>query len=73
MSWGTIHIFGKASPFYLYAREGWCASKTVEEYYQDPMVLEHEEGHCFPMLQPRAKEIYDILCQEIRQLGRQST
>eukprot|EP00435_Cladocopium_sp_Y103_P059443 s859_g21.t1 len=68
---GTIHIFGKASPFYLYAREGWCSSKKVEDYYRDPKVLLHQEGHCFPVLQPDAKEIYELLCQEIKRHGRE--
>ena len=50
-------------------REGWCSSKKVEDYYQDPKVLLHQEGHCFPMLQPDAKEVYEVLCQEIKRHG----
>eukprot|EP00408_Alexandrium_pacificum_P041564 CAMPEP_0171248444 /NCGR_PEP_ID=MMETSP0790-20130122/49024_1 /TAXON_ID=2925 /ORGANISM="Alexandrium catenella, Strain OF101" /LENGTH=104 /DNA_ID=CAMNT_0011715905 /DNA_START=11 /DNA_END=322 /DNA_ORIENTATION=- len=57
----TIHVFGTASDYYDYAREGWCGSKRVEEYYEDPLVLTHGEGHQFPMQQPRAKEIYDCV------------
>ena len=37
----------------------------VEDYYEDPVVLLHEDGHCFPKA-PRAKEIYDVLSHEIR-------
>merc|ERR1711879_349672 len=60
----TVHIFGKKSDYYAYAREGWCGSKRVEEYYENPLVLTHEEGHQFPMQQPRAKEIYDRVAAE---------
>ena len=62
----SIHVFGKASPYYDYAREGWCSPTKVEDYYLDPVVLTHDEGHCFPTQQPRAKEIYDLLCKEIK-------
>ena len=62
----SIHIIGKASPYYAYAREGWCSKTKVEDYYLNPVVLTHEEGHCFPTMQPRAKEIYEILRKEIK-------
>lgn len=61
----TIHVFGKASPYYTYSREGWCGSKPVEEYYDNPLVFIHEEGHQFPFQQPRAKEIYEAVAAEM--------
>jgi len=61
----TIHIFGKASDYYTYSREGWCGHKPVEEYYENPLVFTHEEGHQFPFQQPRAKEIYEAVAAEM--------
>lgn len=64
----SIHIFGETSPYYAYAREGRCTTKRVEEYYENPLVLTHAEGHNFPTQPPRSTEIYTIVKEQILQL-----
>ncbi|CAE6912420.1 unnamed protein product [Symbiodinium sp. CCMP2592] len=65
----TVHVFGKEDEFYDYGRDGF-GYKPQEEYYIDPVILTHEEGHQFPTKQPRAKQIYDRVAAEIwRQCG----
>ncbi|CAJ1448886.1 unnamed protein product [Effrenium voratum] len=60
----SIHVFGKSSPYYDYAREGWCSDRRVEEYYADPLVLTHEEGHNFPS----KKDIYSRISSEVKRI-----
>ena len=62
----TVHVFGTASDWYRYAREGWCSPRTAEEYYEDPLVLTHDEGHQLPFQQPRAREVYEAVVAAIR-------
>jgi len=62
----TVHIFGKADEYYHYARDGFgTAPRVQEEYYENPVVLTHEQGHMFPTEEPRAKDIYDGVTKEI--------
>lgn len=61
----TVHVFGRSSDYYHYAREGWCSNRRAEDYYENPLVLEHDEGHCLPTQQPRAKEIYRAVAEEL--------
>ncbi|CAE7213252.1 unnamed protein product, partial [Symbiodinium natans] len=61
----SIHVFGEKSPYYSYAREGRCSSKRVEDYYENPLVLTHSEGHNFPTQPPRSTEIYGIVREQI--------
>mmetsp|Transcript_14772 Transcript_14772/g.40807 ORF Transcript_14772/g.40807 Transcript_14772/m.40807 type:complete len:261 (-) Transcript_14772:135-917(-) len=55
----TVMVFGRQDEFYDYGR------KSQEELYKDPLVLEHGEGHKFPTQQPRAKEIYTQVVEQI--------
>ena len=58
---------GASPPFPLrYAREGWCSPRPAEAYYEDPLVLTHDEGHQFPFRQPRAREVYEAVAAAIR-------
>lgn len=36
-----------------------------QEYYVDPLIFTHDEGHSFPTQPPRAREIYDRIAAEI--------
>eukprot|EP00439_Symbiodinium_sp_Y106_P057641 s932_g8.t1 len=40
----TVHVFGKEDEFYDYGRDGF-GYKPQEEYYVDPVILTHEDGH----------------------------
>lgn len=60
----TVHVFGKADEFYDYGRDGF-GYKPQEEYYVDPVIFSHSEGHAFPTQPPRAREIYDRVAAEI--------
>jgi hypothetical protein len=60
----TVHVFGKEDEFYEYGRDGF-ENKPQEEYYVDPLVMTHAQGHMFPSDQPRAKQIYDRVAQEV--------
>eukprot|EP00930_Biecheleria_cincta_P005953 TRINITY_DN106916_c0_g1_i1.p1 TRINITY_DN106916_c0_g1~~TRINITY_DN106916_c0_g1_i1.p1 ORF type:complete len:586 (+),score=114.02 TRINITY_DN106916_c0_g1_i1:49-1758(+) len=60
----TVHVFGKEDEFYDYGRDGF-ENKPQEEYYVDPLVMTHGQGHMFPSDQPRAKQIYDRVAQEV--------
>ena len=45
----------------------------LQEYYVDPVIFTHSEGHAFPTQPPRAREIYDRVAAEIwRQSGTRS-
>jgi len=55
----SVMVFGKEDEFYDYSKD------RQVKLYQDPLVLEHDEGHKFPGKQPRAKEIYDVVVQQI--------
>ena len=37
----------------------------LQEYYVDPVIFSHSEGHAFPTQPPRAREIYDRVAAEI--------
>jgi len=60
----TVHVFGKEDEYYEYARDG-LGNKPMEEYYEKPTVLTHDQGHEFPTAPPRAKQVYDKVCHEI--------
>mmetsp|Transcript_86571 Transcript_86571/g.222994 ORF Transcript_86571/g.222994 Transcript_86571/m.222994 type:complete len:587 (-) Transcript_86571:29-1789(-) len=60
----TVHVFGKEDEYFSYGRDGF-GNKPVEEYYEDPVVLVHDQSHEFPTAMPRAKQIYDKVCNEI--------
>eukprot|EP00747_Dinoflagellata_sp_TGD_P084370 gnl/TRDRNA2_/TRDRNA2_162485_c0_seq3.p1 gnl/TRDRNA2_/TRDRNA2_162485_c0~~gnl/TRDRNA2_/TRDRNA2_162485_c0_seq3.p1 ORF type:complete len:115 (+),score=26.54 gnl/TRDRNA2_/TRDRNA2_162485_c0_seq3:42-386(+) len=61
----TVLVFGQKDEYYKYAKEGWCGDKPIANYYENPLVLEHGEGHQFPSQQPHANEIYQQICAEI--------
>eukprot|EP00931_Biecheleriopsis_adriatica_P052006 TRINITY_DN30206_c0_g1_i1.p1 TRINITY_DN30206_c0_g1~~TRINITY_DN30206_c0_g1_i1.p1 ORF type:complete len:568 (+),score=118.95 TRINITY_DN30206_c0_g1_i1:39-1706(+) len=63
----TVHVFGKADEFYDYGRDGF-GYKPQEEYYADPLILLHDEGHQFPTQQPRARQVYSHVADEIWRL-----
>eukprot|EP00440_Ansanella_granifera_P058202 gb/GFBE01063086.1/.p1 GENE.gb/GFBE01063086.1/~~gb/GFBE01063086.1/.p1 ORF type:complete len:334 (+),score=61.30 gb/GFBE01063086.1/:1-1002(+) len=54
----VIMVFGKQDQFYDYGQ-------TQIGMYEDPIVLEHDEGHKFPTAKPQAAEIYEAVTQEI--------
>lgn len=54
-----VMVFGRTDEFFEYGR----ASQL--ELYEDPVILEHEEGHRFPSRQPRAKEIYQEVARQV--------
>jgi len=56
----TVMVFGKQDEFYDYGRQ------SQVSMYEDPVILEHDEGHKFPGKQPRAKEIFERVVKEIR-------
>lgn len=60
----TVHIFGKADEFYDYGRDGF-GYKPQEEYYEDPLIFTHEEGHNFPTQPPRSRQIYSRVASEV--------
>jgi len=60
----TVHVFGKADEFYDYGRDGF-GYKPQEEYYVDPLIFTHPEGHSFPTQPPRAREIYNRIAAEV--------
>lgn len=60
----TIQVYGKSDEYYEYGRTGF-GIKPQEEYYVDPVVLVHEQGHEFPTAMPRAKKVYDTIVAEI--------
>uniref|UniRef100_A0A7S4RP02 Serine hydrolase domain-containing protein n=2 Tax=Alexandrium monilatum TaxID=311494 RepID=A0A7S4RP02_9DINO len=60
----AVMVFGRQDEFYDYGR------KSQAALYEDPVVLEHDEGHRFPSKQPRAKEIYEeVTVQILRHCG----
>mmetsp|Transcript_96928 Transcript_96928/g.312959 ORF Transcript_96928/g.312959 Transcript_96928/m.312959 type:complete len:591 (+) Transcript_96928:67-1839(+) len=60
----TVFVYGKEDEYYEYARDGF-GNKPQEEYYDNPLVLVHNQSHEFPSQMPRAKEIYDKVCAQI--------
>mmetsp|Transcript_107682 Transcript_107682/g.304605 ORF Transcript_107682/g.304605 Transcript_107682/m.304605 type:complete len:590 (+) Transcript_107682:94-1863(+) len=60
----TVFVYGKADEYYEYARDGF-GNKRQEDYYENPMVLVHEQSHEFPSQMPRSKEIYDKVVAQI--------
>jgi len=61
----TVFINGKADGYYDYAQDGFGCGSSQEEYYQNPLVLSHDQAHEFPTLQPRAREIYNNVIDQI--------
>jgi len=59
----TIHVFGRMDEYTYYARTG-AGRKAGEDYYENPLILEHNEGHKLPSVEPRAKEIYERIKTE---------
>mmetsp|Transcript_10082 Transcript_10082/g.25258 ORF Transcript_10082/g.25258 Transcript_10082/m.25258 type:complete len:591 (-) Transcript_10082:52-1824(-) len=62
----TVHVFGKADEYYFYQRT--AATRTAaEDYYQQPVILEHQEGHMLPSPgNPKSKEIYERIVAEMQ-------
>jgi len=60
----TVFVYGKADEYYDYAKDGF-GSRSQEDYYEKPLVLEHEESHQFPSVLPRANEINDRVIDKI--------
>merc|ERR1712187_361044 len=60
----TVFVYGREDEYYEYARDGF-GNKPQEEYYENPLVLTHNQSHEFPTIMPRAKQIYDKVCAEI--------
>ena len=44
-----------------------------QEYYVDPLIFTHPEGHSFPTQPPRAREIYNRIAAEVWRLWRDVT
>ena len=61
-----------ASRYYIHAcRWSRCSVTRSEEYYVDPLIFRHEEGHAFPSQPPRARQLYDRVAAEVwRRCGR---
>eukprot|EP00434_Breviolum_minutum_P000178 symbB.v1.2.000150.t1/scaffold9.1/size550961/6 len=57
-----LMVFGRQDEFYRYGKMSQVA------LYEDPWVLEHDEGHKFPSAAPRAREIYDEVITRIREV-----
>jgi len=55
----SVMVFGRKDEFYDYGR------RSQEDLYENPLILEHDEGHKFPTQQPRAKEIYEKVKEQI--------
>ncbi|CAJ1370822.1 unnamed protein product [Effrenium voratum] len=55
----SIMVFGRQDEFYNYGKASQMA------LYQEPLVLEHDEGHKFPSAGPRAKEIYEEVAKQV--------
>jgi len=50
----SIMVFGQADPVY--------ALKQLQiDSHEEPLILEHDEGHKFPSVMPRAAEIYKVI------------
>lgn len=60
----VIFVNGKADEYFDYARDGF-GSLSQEEYYENPLVLNHEGSHEFPPAGPRATEIYSTIIDQI--------
>mmetsp|Transcript_115501 Transcript_115501/g.224687 ORF Transcript_115501/g.224687 Transcript_115501/m.224687 type:complete len:373 (-) Transcript_115501:167-1285(-) len=55
----VVQVYGKRDELYAYGRQ------SQPELYQNPVILEHDEGHKFPSQKPRATEIYERVLKEI--------
>merc|ERR1712216_499585 len=60
LSQPAVMVYGRKDEFYEYGQ------KQID-MYEDPVVLEHEEGHKFPAAQPHAKQIYEEVTKMILQ------
>jgi hypothetical protein len=60
----VIFVNGKADEYFDYARDGFGTSKSQEEYYENPIVLNHDQSHEFPS-GPRGTEIYNTVIDQI--------
>merc|ERR1712083_543563 len=60
----TVMVYGKADEYYDYSKTGF-ENKPQHEYFENPIMMEHEQDHMFPTDQPRAKQIYDKCVDEI--------
>jgi len=56
----TVLVFGTEDEFYEYGRQ------SQPGMYEDPVIIEHDEGHKFPGKPPRAKEVYQEVARNIR-------
>jgi len=59
----VIFVNGKADEYFDYARDGF-GSMSQEEYYENPMILNHDGSHEFPS-GPRGTEIYKTIVDQI--------
>eukprot|EP00408_Alexandrium_pacificum_P062365 CAMPEP_0171178484 /NCGR_PEP_ID=MMETSP0790-20130122/12774_1 /TAXON_ID=2925 /ORGANISM="Alexandrium catenella, Strain OF101" /LENGTH=591 /DNA_ID=CAMNT_0011643405 /DNA_START=81 /DNA_END=1856 /DNA_ORIENTATION=+ len=53
----VVMVFGKTDEYHYYQRNA-AGRVPAEEYYEDPVILEHNDGHQLPATQPRAAEIF---------------
>jgi len=59
-----VLVYGKADEYYDYARDGF-GSMPCEEYYENPLIMTHDQSHEFPTTQPRANQIYNTVIDQI--------
>lgn len=60
----AVFVYGKRDEYFDYARDGF-GHKPQEEYYENPLIMMHEQSHEFPTAQPRANQIYDNIIDQI--------
>eukprot|EP00747_Dinoflagellata_sp_TGD_P208417 gnl/TRDRNA2_/TRDRNA2_81905_c0_seq1.p1 gnl/TRDRNA2_/TRDRNA2_81905_c0~~gnl/TRDRNA2_/TRDRNA2_81905_c0_seq1.p1 ORF type:complete len:558 (-),score=138.19 gnl/TRDRNA2_/TRDRNA2_81905_c0_seq1:50-1669(-) len=71
-----IFVFGRNDEYYCYGRSGsGCVFGPYfgqrgclpgEEYYEEPIVMLHEQGHSMPQTQPRQGEIFTRIVAEMK-------
>lgn len=54
-----LQIYGRQDPFYDYGM------KSQPQMYQNPVLLEHDEAHRFPVVKPAATELYERVIEEM--------
>lgn len=59
LSQPSLMIFGKNDPYYAYGKQ------SQMSMYDNPVVLEHDEGHKFPTNNAAGKEIYSRVVKEM--------
>jgi len=60
----VVQVYGKSDELYTYGRQ------SQPRLYENPVILEHNEGHKFPSQRPRSTEVYERVLEEmIRHCG----